>query len=133
YRRVLLAFRPVVLVLENADHTSALAAAVLLHLEQDRISFGELGARRVLVVEHEELAVLAVHVVPESLVVLVLDLEAHGGLVIANGCFAPPRCAPRSADASRTARTTATDRRCRTPSWPRAARPDARRPGGAAH
>src|SRR5690349_7992398 len=76
-RSLLLLLRPVVLVLEDADHARALAATVLLHLEQDRIALRERRARLVFLFVGEELAVLAVRVVPDALVVLVLDLE-HG-------------------------------------------------------
>src|SRR5664279_69105 len=71
--------RPIVLVLEDANDARALAAGVLLHLDQDRKALGQRRARLVFLLERQQLAVVAVDIGPDALVVLDLDLEHVAG------------------------------------------------------
>src|SRR5581483_10636103 len=62
--------RPVVLVLDDADHAGALAACVFLHLHEHGEPPRELVARLALVVEDQRPAVRAAHVAPDARLVL---------------------------------------------------------------
>src|SRR5215469_6966749 len=69
--------RPIILVLQNPDHPRALAAGVLLHLNENREELGELRPRFVLALEREDRPVGSSHIGPDSMTVLDFDLE-HG-------------------------------------------------------
>ena len=89
------AARLVVLVLDDAQHPRALRVLLeALHLHEDGIELLELAARHRLVVEGEQRAVRACHVVPLAGIVLVfLDLQLEAvGMVIPCRPSRAPRC-----------------------------------------
>src|SRR5436190_770894 len=69
--------RPVVLVFEDANDARALASGILLHLHQDRKTLRKGSPRLRLRFERQQLAIVAVDIAPDALVVLDFDLE-HG-------------------------------------------------------